>query len=132
NINRVTGVDYTGWQTDVGYNGSTFGVFSAGTATPGLDDRNTADVIGWQFNAGLPGSFVLMTPGSTSVILEVETDAKNFTDGFMIVIDGSSATVAAFAPAPPSTGPTTPEPATMLMLGTGLLAFAGLGRFRRK
>lgn len=126
-VGRVTGIDFTGFQTDVGYTatGSTLpgGMFVDGTVTPQLVDRVHADVVGFSFNAPLT---LLIGPGDTSVVLVVETDATNYTAGHANVIDGGVSTVDAFQPA---SG--VPEPATMGLFGAGMLALAGIRRSRR-
>ena len=54
------------------------------------------------------------------------TNATNFKAGFANVIDGGVSTVGAYQPA---SG--VPEPMTMLLLGGGLIALAGVRRFRK-
>lgn len=132
-IGRVTTIDFTGFATDVGYTvtGSSLpgGFFVDGTVTPQLVDRVSADVVGFSFNAPLS---LLVAPGTTSVPLAIETDAINFKAGTANIIDGHVASVAAFAPASPST---VPEPASVLLSSMGLLSMAffrrvGFGRRR--
>jgi hypothetical protein len=129
-VGRVTGIDFTGFSTDVGYTptGSSLpgGMFVDGTVTPQLVDRVHGDVVGFSFNAPLS---LLIGPGDTSVVLVVQTDATNFKAGHANVIDGGVSTVAAFEPAAP-TG-MVPEPATMGLFGAGMLALAGIRRSRR-
>src|SRR5579864_2450302 len=77
-IGRITAITFTGFQTDVGY--STAGEpagggtpFPTGTIAPGFVDRNTADVIGFQFSSS-PSTVI--APGQTSAVLVIETNAK--------------------------------------------------------
>ena len=127
-IGRVTALDFTGFQTDVGYNtaGSTLpgSVFATdGTVAPGLVDRNTASTVGFGFS--VPPLFALIRPGTTSMVLMIETNAINFQLGKASVIDGSATTVDAFGPAPAKP---VPEPGSLALLGSGLAALAGMLR----
>jgi PEP-CTERM motif len=123
-IGRLTAIDFTGFATDVGYNIALngVGIWAVGTGTPGSVDRQSADDIG--FNFSVPFS-VPMTPGTTSVVLEIATNATapNWTTGKIALIDGGSLNEDAFQPGPP-----VPEPATMLLFGSGLVGLAGLRR----
>jgi hypothetical protein len=62
--------------------------------------------------------------GETSPVLVISTNAMLFTAGNASVIDGGVTTVAAFEPA------AVPGPASLLLLGGGLLALGGVRRFR--
>ncbi len=128
-IGRVTVTNFTGFQTDVGYNltGSTFpgSPFATdGTVAPGLVDRNTASTIGFGF--AVPPLYALVGPGQASTVLVVETNATNFQLGQANVIDGQAVPTDAFGPAGT---PSVPEPSTMILMGSGI---AGLVRFMRK
>jgi hypothetical protein len=118
-----------GLLVDIGINvGSVPGYDPAGTATPGTVDRvPPGDVIGWSFASSAPLA-VALTPGSTSIILEIQTNATNYNLGHSAALDGGSANFLSFEPAAPAT---TPEPASMFLIGGGMLALAGLRRFRR-
>ena len=99
-VGRVTGINFTGFQTDVGFlpTGSSLAHgFVNGSVSPELVDRVNARVVGFSFNAPLT---LLIPPGSTSVVLVVQTDARNLKAGNVNVIDGGVTTVGAFAPAP--------------------------------
>jgi len=124
-INRVTGIDFTGFTTDVGYTptGSTFpgGSFVDGTTIPVTVDRSLGgDTVGFQFSA--PQGVL---PGATSVTLVVETNATNFTAGNVNVIDGGVTTEPSFQPT------VIPEPVSATLLGIGLVGL-GFARFLRK
>ena len=96
-INRLTTGNYTGFATDVDWtNNATVGVDSF-TA-----DRSSADSVGFSFNT-LGGGFI--QPGSNSAVLFIRTDATQFTQGNVNLINDATANVLAFAPIPePSAG----------------------------
>jgi hypothetical protein len=110
---RVTGGSYAGFNTDVFTNAD-----GGGTTAPIDASRSSSGVVvGFDFNPNL-------APGTTSYFLIVDTNANGFTSGPMSVIDDNTFTGTGFAPA------NTPEPSTLSLLGTGLLA-AGAGLRRR-
>ena len=114
------------WTTWAATRGDAVDVFSAGTVFPITADRNAlGDVVGFSFN---PPDGAKIQPGQTSAILIVSTNATDFTTGFSNVIDGGVTTVASFEPAGPATR--VPEPASLVLLGSGLLTLVGIGRRR--
>ena len=128
-IAREADVSFAGFATSLGFRldgGSFGGPFVAGTVTPVTGDRNGAgDVVGFSFN---PPDSRKVQPGQVSSVLIISTNATNFTAGFASVIDGGAVTLASFEP----TGDVsrTPEPATLLLLGGGLVALGGIRRLR--
>ena len=100
------------------------GVFVDGSVMPITADLNSnSTVVGFSFN---PPDSAKIAPGSVSDVLVVSSAATTYTNGNASVIDGGTATVAAFLP-----GFATPEPTSFLLLGGGLLALSGL-RLRRR
>jgi PEP-CTERM motif len=99
---------------------------SHGTVAPQLVDRVTAGTVGFSFNAPFT---IPVSPGTTSTVLIIQTNATNFEPGAANIIDGSVASVGAFAPSGTTTRPT-PEPSSLMLFGTGLLTVAGA--LRRK
>jgi hypothetical protein len=112
-IERLTNTNFAGYQTDVGWNG-------AGVIPSQVDRSANSRVIGW----GLT-TVSWLAPGQASATLVIATDATQFTTAFSSVIDGGTANIPTFGPAP------IPEPATMGILGisgASLLAIRRRGR----
>lgn len=124
-IGRESNTNFDSFQTSAStiVNGSTIpgGLFVDGTVSPDFADRLSGVVGFFSLNPA-----TRISPGSTSVIYVISTNATNFTAGNAELLDGGSVTVAAFQPAG-----NVPEPTTMVMLGGGLLALAGIRRYRR-
>jgi hypothetical protein len=115
-IERVTGIDYTGYVTDASFLGG------SGTTPPTTISRSSGagSVVGFNF-APPPGSGDLL-PGTNSTLLVVQTNAQQFQPSSASVIDGSTATVASFGPFQ------IPEPASLGLLALGVLAMARRSR----
>lgn len=104
---RLSTSAFAGFLTDVGYTATPSGV------TPVSVDRSgNGNVIGFNFIP--PGSSV--DSAQSTAILEIQTNATNYTAGLVSIQDGSSGFGAGFAPT------STPEPVSMTLFGTGLLA----------
>jgi hypothetical protein len=121
-IARETDTNFAGFLTWLGFRTDAVGPFGVGTVAPVTGDNNvTGTVTGFSFN---PPDSNKIAPGQTSDILVISTNATLWIAGNAAVIDGGTQTVAAFQPT------SIPEPGTMLLLGGGLLALAGIRRKR--
>ena len=122
-IGRLTFADYDGVTTDV------FNVTNAFTAgavnfVAGTVDSNAADRDA--FAVGTSYTDNLYTAGASNFTVLIRTNATLFQRGFFNILDGSTAEAASFAPT------IIPEPASMLLLGTGPAGIGGAIRRRRK
>jgi hypothetical protein len=116
-IAREASANYEGFMTWMGYrlDGGSLpgGIFDDGTVDPDVVDRDITGIVNGFVFGPVPGDRVLS--GLTSTVLVISTDATMYTVGNASIIDGGTATVAAFQPT------AIPEPST------ALLAFAGVG-----
>lgn len=125
-IARESNTNFAGWQTALGFriDGSILGgSFVNGTVAPTQGDvtlMGPGNTVGFQF--GPPDTSKIL-PGMASTVFVISTNATSYMRGNAEIIDGGTQTVAAFQPVP--------EPATMALLGAGLLALASFRRFRK-
>ena len=120
-IARESSANFAGFTTWTGFrtDGSTLagGIFDDGTIAPFTSDRDNAGiVVGFNFGP-LGGDRVLA--GTTSYVLVVSTEARNWRLGVSSIIDGGTATVASFQPGPGQFD-IVPEPGTYMMFAGGL------------
>jgi hypothetical protein len=114
-VDRINGIDYTGWLTDTSF------VAGSGTSVnPTTTDRGaTGAEVGFNF-VPPPLGLGELAPGTTSPLLVIQTNAPAYVAGTVNIIDGAVSAVGSF-------GPAIPEPA---MLGFGMIGALGLLRRR--
>lgn len=110
-VKRFTAIDFTGFTTNV----DAYTVGGLDMAATGID-REYANVVGFDYATANK-----IEPGKESARMWIETNAPIYTTGYANIIDGDIARVELYAPA-------VPEPASMMLLGSGLLGLLGLKR----
>jgi hypothetical protein len=116
-VMRESDLNFAGWATSVAFrsDGSQVPGFVNGNVPPSSADRDASgSTVGFNFGPILPNQ--------RSRVVVISTDAPGFTTGQSSV--DSSGPLTTFQPA-------TPEPASFMLLGCGLLAVAGAAKFRR-
>jgi hypothetical protein len=102
------------------------GTFVDGSVAPSTGDRSLAPGATVGFNFADPGIGV-----ANSEILVIRTTSNSIFAGNSAVIDGLSANIPTNSPVVVGQ-PVIPEPATLLLLGSGLAGLAGWRKWRAK
>jgi hypothetical protein len=127
-LHRFTISSFDNFQTDVSYSTS----LPAGIA-PLFIDRSpgVGDVVGFSYPTPIPPVLVgpgAITPGSTSMVMVIQTDARLFQPTFAAVINGSTTMVASLAPQE-----LIPEPSSLVLAAMGgVIGLGAVIRRRRK
>jgi hypothetical protein len=116
-IGRITTSPFDSFLVDAGVTTTLNGVASPGSVIPVNQDRNTSNVIGFNFDPTI-------LSGGTEYLV-IKTNANGWQPGSISIIDSGTANVVGFAPV------AGPAPAS-LWGGAGLLGLMGIFAMRRR
>jgi len=109
-LSRMTATFFSGFAVDADYDSA-----SSGNVADSVD-RLSGSTVGFDFDP--------LDAGETSRLVWIQTDAQYYGSGVVSLINGGSQNLTLY-------GPTVPEPATLSLLGLGVLGLFGLRRKSR-
>jgi hypothetical protein len=116
-IERMTNLNFTGFLTDVSYQ-----IPAAAVVPTSVDRDASGSTVGWSFS---PLGAGVIPVGGASALVVIQTNAPAFAPINANIIDGSIAIAPSFGPV------AIPEPASLALLGMGMLSVGVLRRGRR-